>query len=103
MQKTKTKEKEIAKLLKAKNSHTEQVFKAMAFCMYVYDNMFGTKHFDNIKAIYFKYADESVIKIADKLKSNDRTLTRYRNRYLECMTHCDFAIKYFDEIFNFFN
>lgn len=102
MQKIKTKEKAIAKLLKEKNPHTEQVFKAMSLYMYVYDNLYGTNHLENIKAIYFKYANESVVKIADKVSSSDRTLTRYRNTYIQCLNHCDFAIKYFDEIFNFF-
>lgn len=101
MKKIKTSEKEIIKSLKAKNPYTKKVFQAMALCLYVYDNIYHTNHVKNIKNIYGKYANESITKISNCLNTGERTLLRYRHHYLKCFETCEFAIKYFEQIFDF--
>lgn len=101
MKKHKTTEKNIADLIQSKNPFTLKTFKTMLICFYVYDNIFNTSHVNNLKAVYVKNAEDSVTKLARITHNDNRTLTRYRGSYLKCFELCEFAIKYFDEIFNF--
>lgn len=103
MRKLKTEEKEIALLIKNKDSETLESFKLLTACFYVFDELNKTSHLKNIKKLYLNSSKDSIVKTSDNLFTNERTLTRYRKKYLKCFSICSGLIKKLSDIFNFFN
>ncbi len=98
MKSIKTQEMAIADSLQT-DSQAEAAFKAMIFCIYVYDRMFNTNHLKNVKALYVTHKKESLVKLSFILNSDVRSLVRHRKKYILCYKICSYALKNIESIF----
>lgn len=103
MRKLKTEEAEIAALIENHNQETIESFKMLTACLYVYDELNNTNHLKNVKKIYLNNHKDSIVKTSDKLFTNERTLTRYRKKYIKCFRICGSLIKRLSGVFSFLN
>ncbi len=103
MQKIKTDEIAITNSIKEKDQQTIDAFKMMAICLKVYDEVYNTNHFKNVKKLYLERNAENLIKISNGLYTDDRSLTRYRKKYLLCFNSCSKILKKLSGFFSFLN
>lgn len=103
MHKMKTDEIAITNSIKEHDQQTLDTFKMMAICIKVYDEIYNTNHFENVKKLYLERKKDNLIKISNSLYTHDRSLTRYRKRYLKCFNACSKIVNKLATFFSFLN
>ncbi len=103
MHKIKTDEIAISNAIIAKDLPTLKAFKIMSGYFYMYDTLHNTNHLKNIKKLYLERKNENLIKISNSLYVEDRSLTRYRKKYLKCFKICKFLVDRFGSLVDFLN